>query len=204
MPNPVIIGIAGASGSGKTLLSHTLVEELGSSQVRVINEDSYYKDQSHLSMDERVKTNYDHPNAFDHDLLFEHLQQLLTGQGVEIPVYDYKLHTRSPDTIPVGPHKIIILEGLLIFTEARLRNLMHTRIYMDTPLDICLLRRIQRDVSERGRSVESVLEQYQATVRPMFLKYVNPSKEHAHLIVPGGGRNRVAIDLLRARLREML
>ncbi|MDR4262215.1 uridine kinase, partial [Bacillus pacificus] len=135
---------------------------------------------------------------------FEHLQQLLTGQGVEIPVYDYKLHTRSPDTIPVGPHKIIILEGLLIFTEARLRNLMHTRIYMDTPLDICLLRRIQRDVSERGRSVESVLEQYQATVRPMFLKYVNPSKEHAHLIVPGGGRNRVAIDLLRARLREML
>ncbi|MGV2442293.1 uridine kinase [Bacillus atrophaeus ATCC 9372] len=204
MPNPVIIGIAGASGTGKTLLSHTLVEELGSSQVRVINEDSYYKDQSHLSMDERVKTNYDHPNAFDHDLLFEHLQQLLTGQGVEIPVYDYKLHTRSPDTIPVGPHKIIILEGLLIFTEARLRNLMHTRIYMDTPLDICLLRRIQRDVSERGRSVESVLEQYQATVRPMFLKYVNPSKEHAHLIVPGGGRNRVAIDLLRARLREML
>ncbi|MDH2436477.1 uridine kinase [Pokkaliibacter plantistimulans] len=202
--NTVIIGIAGASGSGKSSFSDALLHEFGSAQITILREDSYYKDQTHLAMEERVKTNYDHPDAFDHDLLLTQLQQALQGEPVNVPVYDYKLHTRAAEVQPLPACKIIILEGILIFTDARLRNLMHTRIYMDTPLDVCLLRRLQRDVNERGRTLDSVLEQYQATVRPMFMKYINPSKEHAHLIVPGGARNRVAIDLVRARLREML
>ncbi|MFP8968545.1 uridine kinase [Pokkaliibacter sp. CJK22405] len=200
----VLIGIAGASGSGKTSFADALVHEFGADRISILREDSYYKNQSHLVMEERVKTNYDHPDAFDRDLLLAHLEALLAGEPVDVPVYDYKNHTRANETQRMPACKIILLEGILIFTDPRLRQLMHTRIYMDTPLDICLLRRLQRDVNERGRTLDSVLEQYQATVRPMFMKYINPSKDHAHLIVPGGARNRVAIDLMKARLREML
>lgn len=204
----VIIGIAGASASGKSLIAHTIFEELvlelGEDQIGVITEDCYYKDQSHLVMEERVKTNYDHPNAFDHSLLAEHLSSLLQGEAVDIPRYSYTEHTRLAETVRFSPRRIIILEGILLLNEPRLRELMDVSIFMDTPLDICLIRRLVRDVQERGRTMESVLKQYQNTVRPMFLQFIEPSKQYADVIVPRGGRNRIAIDMLKARILHML
>ncbi len=204
----IIVGIAGASASGKSLIASTIYNELrekvGDQQIGVITEDRYYKDQSHLSMEERVKTNYDHPNALDHNLLCEHLQQLVQGQAVEVPEYSYSEHTRTSSTSTMTPKKVIILEGILLLTEPRLRDIMHATVFMDTPLDICLLRRIKRDVEERGRTMESVLQQYQDTVRPMFLQFIEPSKQHADIIVPRGGKNRIAIDVLKAHIAKLL
>lgn len=204
----LIIGITGASGSGKSLLAHTLhdelVSELGEQQVGVITEDCYYQDQSQLSLEERAATNYDHPAAFDHALLIEHLTRLLCGESVEIPRYSYTEHTRLPETTPMGPRRVLLVEGILLLTDPRLRALLDISIYMDTPLDICLLRRLVRDVQERGRSMESVLRQYQATVRPMYLQFIEPSKQYADIIVPRGGRNRIAIDMLKARILNLL
>lgn len=204
----LIIGIAGASASGKSLIASTIYKELrekvGDDQIGVITEDCYYKDQSHMQMEERVKTNYDHPNALDHDLLCQHLQQLADGETVQVPVYSYSEHTRLKETTEVTPKKVIILEGILLLTEPRLRNLMHASIFMDTPLDICLLRRLQRDVEERGRTMDSVLAQYQKTVRPMFMQFIEPSKQHADIIVPRGGKNRIAIDVLKAHIAKLL
>ncbi|MGC3836883.1 uridine-cytidine kinase [Moritella viscosa] len=179
----VIIAIAGASASGKSLLSSTiyneLVAEFGESQIAVITEDCYYRDQSHLEMEERVKTNYDHPQAMDHKLLCSHLQGLSDGKAVEIPTYSYTEHTR-------------------------IRNIIHASVFMETPLDICFIRRLQRDVAERGRTMESVIEQYNDTVRPMFLQFIEPSKQYADLIVPRGGKNRFAIDTLKAKICQLL
>jgi len=204
----VIVGIAGASASGKSLIASTIYEELlekvGDHQIGVITEDCYYRDQSHLSMDERVKTNYDHPSALDHDLLCEHLKQLISGQSVEVPEYSYTEHTRTENTVTMTPKKVIILEGILLLTDPRLRELMHASIFMDTPLDICLLRRVTRDVQERGRTMESVLSQYQKTVRPMFMQFIEPSKQYADIIVPRGGKNRIAIDVLKAHIAKLL
>ncbi|BEE17652.1 uridine kinase [Aeromonas enteropelogenes] len=204
----VIIGIAGASASGKSLIAQTiyeeLVAELGAGEIGVISEDCYYKDQSHLTMEERVKTNYDHPSSMDHSLLVEHLGSLLKGEGVEIPQYSYSEHTRMSEVTRFAPRKVIILEGILLLTDSRLRDLMDASIFMDTPLDICLLRRLVRDVQERGRTMDSVLKQYQKTVRPMFLQFIEPSKQYADVIVPRGGKNRIAIDMLKARIRHML
>ncbi|UXB11950.1 uridine kinase [Aeromonas dhakensis] len=204
----VIIGIAGASASGKSLIAQTiyeeLVAELGAGQIGVITEDCYYRDQTHLTMEERVKTNYDHPNALDHDLLVQHLSQLVQGDAVNIPQYSYTEHTRMSDVTPFSPRRVIILEGILLLTDSRLRDLMDASIFMDTPLDICLLRRLVRDVQERGRTMDSVLKQYQKTVRPMFLQFIEPSKQYADVIVPRGGKNRIAIDMLKARIRHML
>ncbi|MBY5991559.1 uridine kinase [Ferrimonas balearica] len=204
----VIIGIAGASASGKSLIARTIYEELrrdlGTDQIEVINEDAYYKDQSQLTMEERVKTNYDHPQALDHALLLEHLIQLKAGQSVEVPTYSYSEHTRMADTLCVTPKKVIILEGILLLTDAKLREQMHASIFMDTPLDICLMRRLVRDVEERGRTMESVLKQYTHTVRPMFMQFIDPSKQHADIIVPRGGKNRIAIDILKAKIRQLL
>lgn len=204
----VIIGIAGASASGKSLIAQTiyeeLVAELGAGEIGVISEDCYYKDQSHLTMEERVKTNYDHPSSMDHSLLVEHLGSLLKGEGVEIPQYSYSEHTRMSEVTCFAPRKVIILEGILLLTDSRLRDLMDASIFMDTPLDICLLRRLVRDVQERGRTMDSVLKQYQKTVRPMFLQFIEPSKQYADVIVPRGGKNRIAIDMLKARIRHML
>lgn len=203
----VIIGIAGASASGKSLIARTICEDLrqdmGTDDIAMITEDCYYKDQGHLSMEERVKTNYDHPNALDHELLVDHLAALRSGQSVEVPSYSYSEHTRMEETTKVTPKKVIILEGILLLTDPKLREQMHASIFMDTPLDICLLRRVRRDVEERGRTMESVLEQYQQTVRPMFMQFIEPSKQHADIIVPRGGKNRIAIDFLKAKIRQL-
>lgn len=202
----VIIGIAGASASGKSLIASTLYRELheqvGDEHIGVIPEDCYYKDQGHLSMEERIKTNYDHPNAMDHNLLFQHLQMLKKGQSVDLPVYSYSEHTRTDKTVPMKPKKVIILEGILLLTDVRLRQEMNFSIFVDTPLDICLMRRIKRDVNERGRSMDSVMAQYQKTVRPMFLQFIDPSKQYADIIVPRGGKNRIAIDILKAKISQ--
>lgn len=192
----------------KSLIASTIYNELrekvGDHQIGVITEDCYYSDQSHLSMEERVKTNYDHPNALDHDLLCEHLQQLMSGNAVEVPEYSYTEHTRTSETTTLTPKKVIILEGILLLTDPRLRKLMHASVFMDTPLDICLLRRVKRDVEERGRTMDTVLKQYQETVRPMFMQFIEPSKQHADIIVPRGGKNRIAIDVLKAHIAKLL
>ena len=200
----IIIGISGASGSGKSLLANTIVSELGSNKVGVISEDSYYKDLSHLSIIERAQINFDHPESLDHNLLTEHLRKLHHGESVDIPIYDYNSHTRTKNIRNIGNFKIIVLEGILIFVDNNLRNLMNIRVFMDTPSDICLLRRLKRDIKERGRDLDSVLWQYENTVRPMYLQFVEPSKRYADISVPRGGENRIAIDMIKAKMREML
>ena len=168
----IIIGVSGPSASGKSLLATTIYKEIGSDQVVVISEDSYYKDQSSLSMEERAQLNYDHPDAFEHDLLVKHLKELKKGKTVQIPIYDFKEHIRSSQTREVGRHRIIVLEGIMLFVEKKLREALDIQIFMDTPLDICLLRRVKRDVIKRKRTIESVLDQYQNTVRPMYLQFI--------------------------------
>ncbi|GAB1438302.1 uridine kinase [Providencia sp.] len=201
-----IVGISGASASGKSLIASTLYRELreqvGDHNIGVIPEDCYYKDQADVPMEERLKVNYDHPNSMDHSLLFEHLKSLKSGQAVEIPQYDYVAHTRKQKTITFRPKKVIIIEGILLLTDKRLRGEMDFSIFVDTPLDICLMRRIKRDVNERGRTLDSVIDQYNKTVRPMFLQFIEPSKQYADIIVPRGGKNRVAIDILKAKIGE--
>ncbi len=200
----IIIGISGASASGKSLLANTIVNELGSSQVVVISEDSYYKDHSNIPFEERAKINYDHPDSLDHDLLNEHLIELQKGKDVHIPLYNFTNHLRENETRTIGKHLIIVLEGILLFVDPKLRELMDIRIYMDTALDICLIRRLKRDVKERARSLDSVLQQYEDTVRPMYLQFIEPSKRYADIIVPRGGGNRIAIDMIKAKMRELL
>lgn len=201
-----IVGISGASASGKSLIAKTLYHELrtqvGDHNIGVITEDCYYRDQHDMLMEERVKVNYDHPNSMDHDLLFHHLQLLKAGKGIDLPQYDYTQHTRKRETIFFQPKKVIIIEGILLLTDKRLRHNMDFAIYVDTPLDICLVRRIKRDVNERGRTLDSVIEQYTKTVRPMFLQFIEPSKQYADIIVPRGGKNRGAIDILKAKIGE--
>jgi uridine kinase len=200
----IIIGIAGPSASGKSLLANTIVNELGSDDVTVISEDSYYKDHTSLCFEKRCDINYDHPDSLEHDLLCEHLAALQRCETVAIPQYDYSKHARSKAVTEVGHHKIIVLEGILLFTDQRLRDLMDIRIFMDTPLDICLIRRVRRDVIERDRHFDSVLDQYQQTVRPMYFQFIEPSKRYADIIIPRGGENRIAIDLIKAKMRELL
>lgn len=206
MPNkPIIIGIAGASASGKSLLANTIINELGSSQVLVISEDSYYRDQKHKTLEERAKTNYDHPQALEHELLREHLLNLKEHKNIEVPIYNYERHERETEVRKIdGSHSIIVVEGILLFVDKTLRDLMDIKIYMDAPLDTCLIRRLKRDIIERGRTLESVLAQYEATVRPMYLQFIEPSKVYADLIVPRGGKNLVAIDLIKAKMLELI
>jgi uridine kinase len=200
----ILIGIAGASGSGKTLVAHTLYKQLGTEKVVNLQEDSYYKDLVHLPFEERVKFNFDHPDAFDHELLRKHISLLLKGKTIEHPVYDFTTHTRKKETRKVGPHEIVILEGILILAIPELRELMDIKIYIDTPADICFIRRLQRDIEERGRSVESVIKQYQETVRPMYMQFVEPSKRYADIIIPHGGKNVIAIDIIRSKIEKLL
>lgn len=200
----IIIGIAGASASGKSLLANTIVNELGSDQVVVISEDSYYKDHGNIPFEERERINYDHPNSLDHELLYQHLQQLQKGETVDVPIYNHSMHLRDKNTRQIGQHTIIVLEGILLFVEKKLREIMNIRIFMETALDICLIRRMKRDMNERGRSLDSVILQYEETVRPMYLQFIEPSKRYADLIVPRGGENRIAIDMIKAKMRELL
>ncbi len=200
----LIIGIAGPSASGKSLLANTIAQDMGSNQVVVISEDSYYKERSDLPFAEREKINYDHPAAFDHALLAQHLEALQEGKFIEVPLYDHSQHLRSKETKTVGKHTIIVLEGILLLADATLREKMDIRIFIDTPLDVCLVRRLRRDIIERQRSIDSVLEQYETTVRPMYLQFVEPSKRYADIIVPRGGENRIAIELIKSKMRELL
>ncbi|HDZ6741574.1 TPA: uridine kinase [Mannheimia haemolytica] len=204
----VVIAIAGASASGKSLIASTIYKELknelGTDNIGIISEDAYYRDQSHLTMEERIKTNYDHPNSMDHHLLVEHLRQLKQGNAIEIPEYDYTEHNRKTTTKHFEPKKIIILEGILLLTDENIRNDINVSIFVDAPLDICFIRRLQRDMVERGRSMESVISQYRKTVRPMFLQFIEPSKQYADIIVPKGGKNRIAIDILKAQIKQLL
>ncbi|KAF7781425.1 uridine kinase [Pseudoalteromonas rubra] len=203
-----IIAIAGASASGKSLFSQTiyneLVNELESGAIAVIEEDAYYKDQSHLPFEHRTQTNYDHPDAFEHALMKEHLTQLRQGRSVQVPTYDYAQHTRSSETRTVNPAKILVVEGILLLSDPALIEEFDIKVFIDTPLDICLLRRMQRDIETRGRSISSVVEQYQATVRPMFYQFIEPSKHNADLVVTRGGMNRVAIDIIKSKIKYLL
>ena len=204
---PTIITIAGPSASGKTLFAQTihdeLIEELGQDGISIIYEDAYYRDQSHLTMQEREKTNYDHPDAFEHDLLSEHLKLLAENKPIEAPVYCYKTHTRTTETRTFTPTKIVLVEGILLLSNKKLREHFDIKMYMDTPLDICLIRRIQRDLVERNRSVESVINQYLETVRPMYYQFIEPSKAWADIVITRGGKNRMAIEVLKAKIRQL-
>lgn len=204
----IIIGITGASASGKSSIAHAvhseLCAELGCEDIGIIAEDSYYKDQSHLDLETRTKTNYDHPNSMDRDLLIEHLKALKAGKAVDIPVYSYSEHTRTHEITHFEPRKIVIVEGILLLTDERVRQELAMSVFVDTPLDICFIRRLQRDMVERARSMESVIEQYRATVRPMFLQFIEPSKQYADVIIPRGGKNRVAIEMLKAQILKLL
>lgn len=200
----MLIGIAGGTASGKSLISQRLVRELGSDRVIVLEQDAYYRDLSDMPLDERRGINFDHPDSFDIELLVEHVQALMQGKAVDLPIYDFTRHNRSKETRRVANHTIVVLEGILVFCFERLRSLMDIKIYVDTPDDIRLIRRIRRDILERGRDLESVLTQYEETVRPMHQQFVEPLKRHADIIVPRGGENRIAIDILRTKINELL
>lgn len=198
---PIIIGVAGGSGSGKTTVCNKIYDYFSGKSIAMIEHDSYYRDQSDISFEERLKTNYDHPFAFDTDLLVEHLKKLQNNEDIEVPVYDYSRHTRSDQTIHVKSRDVIIVEGILILEDERLRDLMDIKIYVDTTADLRIIRRIQRDMQERGRSLDSVIDQYLSVVREMHEQFVEPSKKYANIIIPEGGHNQVAIDLVIAKIR---
>ncbi|UCC64629.1 MAG: uridine kinase [Anaerolineae bacterium] len=201
---PIIIGVAGGSGSGKTTVSQEILRRVGAERIAFIQHDSYYRDQSHLPMEQRARLNYDHPDILETGLLVSHLQQLQAGQPVAIPLYDFTTHTRRNETRRVEPKRVILVEGILIFAEPALRRVFDVRIWVDTDADVRFIRRLRRDIAERGRTVESVIEQYEATVRPMHLEFAEPSKRYANLIIPQGGHNIVAMDMVVARILEML
>ena len=201
---PVIIGVTGGSGSGKTSVSRAIFDSLNGHSLLMIQEDSYYKNQDDISFDERVKVNYDHPNAFDTDLLIEQLGDLLEWKAIDIPVYDYVQHTRSKKTVHVEPKEVIIVEGILVLNDPRLRDLMDIKIFVDTDDDIRIIRRIQRDLEERGRSLKSVIDQYLSTVKTMYHQFIEPTKRYADIIVPEGGENQVAIDILVTKVRDII
>lgn len=202
-----VIAIAGASASGKSLFAetiyHELLPELGSDGISIIKEDAYYRDQSDLLMNDRINTNYDHPKAFEHELLSTQLTSLIAQKSIDCPVYCYKTHTRTVETIKVNPTKIILVEGILLLSNPELRNCFDIKVYMDTPLDICLIRRIERDTRERERSLDSITNQYITTVRPMYYQFIEPSKAWADLIITRGGKNRMAIEVLKAKIRQL-
>ena len=201
---PVIIGVTGGSGSGKTTVSRAIFEQLHGHSLLMLQEDSYYNDQSDMPFEELIKTNYDHPNAFDTELLVKQLKDLLDWKTIEKPIYDYTEHTRSSEVEKVEPKEVIILEGILVLNDPALRDLMDIKIFVDTDDDIRIIRRIQRDIEERGRSLQSVIDQYKSTVKPMYHQFIEPTKRYADIIVPEGGENQVAIDLLVTKVRDIL
>lgn len=200
---PIVIGVTGGSGSGKTSVSQAIFNHFPGKSIMMLEQDSYYKDQSHLTFEKRLQTNYDHPLAFDSDLLIEHLTQLINNHSIEKPVYDYSKHTRSNEVIKQDPRDVIILEGILILEDKRLRNLMDIKIYVDTDNDIRIIRRIKRDMEERGRSLDNIINQYLTVVKKMHEQFVEPTKKYADIIIPEGGKNQVAIDLMTTKIKTI-
>ncbi len=204
MKKTILIGIAGGTGSGKTSVANAILAEFSSSEVVLIQQDSYYHDLKHLHIDERATVNFDHPDAVDFNEMCENLQSLIDGQTVQIPLYNFNTHTRTDDTLTIGNHHIIVLEGILALFDEKIRNMMDIKLYVDTPDDIRIIRRIKRDINKRGRTFESVIEQYYSTVRPMHQQFVEPSKKYADVIIPEGSHNKVAIDIIRTKIVSIL
>lgn len=203
MAFPFVIGVAGGSGSGKTTVVRNIMNAIGDEQVSVLEHDRYYRDHPELRLEERAALNYDHPDSLETDLLVRHVEELRAGRPVEIPVYDFARHARQPKTHTVTPRTAVIVEGILIFTDPALRRLMDVKVFVDTDDDTRFIRRLQRDISERGRTVESVIDQYLGTVKPMHLEFAVPSKRYADIIIPLGGHNTVAIDMLLTLIRSL-
>jgi len=199
----VVIGIAGGSGSGKTTVAQEILQRVGQDRIAYLQHDSYYKDLSGLPPAQRADVNFDHPNSLDNDLLIQHVEALRHGQAIEVPIYDFAFHSRTSRTFQVSPRRVILVEGILIFAEPTLRGLFDVKIFVDTDPDIRFIRRLQRDISERGRTTESVVRQYVATVRPMHLEFVEPSKRYADVIIPEGGYNLAAMDMVVARIEAL-
>jgi len=203
-PDPLVIGIAGGSGSGKTTVAQEILNRVGPERIAFLQHDSYYKDLTGLPPAQRAEINFDHPNSLDTSLLIEHIVSLRDGKPVQVPIYNFSIHSRTDQTFTVAPHRVILIEGILIFVEAALRDLFDIKIFVDTDADIRFIRRLQRDISERGRTTESVIKQYQLTVRPMHLEFVEPSKRYADVIIPEGGFNTAALDMVAARIQTLL
>jgi uridine kinase len=200
----MIIGISGGTGSGKTTVANRILETVSADQVVFIQQDLYYRNLKDMPLDYRNAANFDHPDALDNDLLINHLKKLKAGEPVELPIYDFRTHTRLPATTRIQSKPIVILEGILIFAEPRLREQLDIKVFVDTPDDIRFIRRLRRDIAERGRTLDSVIEQYMATVRPMHIQFIEPSKRFADVIIPEGGYNLVSIDLISGKIRERL
>jgi uridine kinase len=203
-PSIIVIGIAGGTGSGKTTVANVILDRVGADKIAFVPHDAYYKDLKDLSHSQRSLINFDHPDSLETDLMVKHVKALKNSHPVDIPIYDFTTHSRTQQTHPIDPQPVILVEGILIFADAELRELFDVKIFVDTPADIRFIRRLERDLVERGRTVESVIQQYQSTVRPMHLEFVEPSKRYADVIIPEGGLNTVAMDMVVARIEELL
>jgi len=201
---PLVIGIAGGSGSGKTTVARSILERVGAHRIAFIQHDAYYRDLTHLPLLQRVMINFDHPDSLETELMIEQITQLIRWQPVELPVYDFTTHSRTTKTIRVEPQRVVLVEGILIFAEPNLRSLFDAKIFVDTDADIRFIRRLERDITERGRTTESVIKQYLSTVRPMHMEFVEPSKRYADVIIPEGGFNEVALDMVITRIEALL
>lgn len=201
---PILIGIAGGTGSGKSTIAREIYSRFNEDCIAMVEQDSYYKDQSNIAFEERIKINYDHPKAFDTELLVEHLKTLLKGEAIEKPLYDFEIHNRKKETVRVEPKDIIIVEGILILEDPAIRDILDIKIYVDTDADVRIIRRMLRDINERGRTVDSVINQYLNVVRPMHMQFVEPTKRYADIIIPEGGHNKVAIDIIVANIKQIL
>ncbi len=204
MGKPIVIGVSGGTGSGKSTVAQAIFKSLPDENILILEQDAYYRDQSNLSFEERVKTNYDHPLAFDTDLLIEHIKLLCNHEPIQKPIYNFSKHNRESESILVQPREIIILEGIMILEDERLRDLMDIKIFVDTDADVRIIRRITRDINERGRTLESVIDQYLTTVKPAHEQFIEPMKKYADIIIPEGGYNKVAIDLMTTKVMAII
>jgi uridine kinase len=203
-PVPIVIGIAGGSGSGKTTVANKILDRVGADRIAYLSHDAYYRDLTHLSQAHRIAVNFDHPDSLETELMSRHIQELKSWQPIDLPIYDFTRHRRTEQTIRVEPQRVILVEGILIFAEPTLRDLFDVKIFVDTDADLRLIRRMQRDITERGRTTETVIRQYLTTVRPMHLEFVEPSKRYADVIIPEGGFNEVAMDMVTTRIEALL